>query len=79
MIIPEQYWDYLNVLNAVKAINYHQFVKKKTKKSRNRAVGKRKEKTKGHLGAVIKHVKRRMFGIEENTDRIFGLKFRSSQ
>ena len=53
----------------MKQIIYHQFVEKK---SRNRVVGKGKEKTNEPLGPVIQYVKSRIPDIEENIDRIFG-------
>ena len=68
-IIPEQYWGYLkkfdeNEINQLPPI--------RGKKINHEIEFLEKKNTNGPLGPVIQYVKKRIYGIEENIDRIFG-------
>ena len=67
-IIPEQYWDYLNVFDEDATNQLPPIRGEKI----DHEIELLKKKTNGPLGAVIQHVKRRISGIEENIDRISG-------
>ena len=66
-IIPEQYWDYLNVFDKDETNQLPSIRGKKITKSS--CWGK---KINGPLGAVIQYVKKWVSGIEENINRISG-------
>ena len=77
--IPEQYWDYLDVSDENETNQLPPIRGKKKINHEIELLEKKKGKTNGLLGPVIQHVKRRIFGIEENIDRIFRSKFHSNQ
>ena len=68
-IIPEQYWSYLNVFDENETNHLPPI---RGEKINHEIELLEKKETNGPLWPVIKYVKRRISGIEENTDQIFG-------